>query len=151
MSTPPSLAEQIEAIHSRQDLATWALARLGQPKEWRDTNQPGNTQRCQAAVDQLFTLTRADLEADLAARGLVPEKLPHVETRPGSMDAAYFIETRPGLWEFYYQEREMKWRQVHFNDLQEARKLVLNTYLPVWLRRLHVPARTRDGQRITEM
>jgi hypothetical protein len=147
----PSLAEQIEVIHSRQDIATWALARLGLPTEWRDTNEPGNTARCQEAVDRLFTLSRSDIEADLAARGITAEHLPHVETQPGSHDGAYFVPRSGGRWEYYYQERGMPWCSVRFDDLQEARRLILNDYLPVWLRRLHVPARTHDGRRITQM
>lgn len=150
MSSPLSVAEQIQVIHSRQDIATWSLASLGLPPEWRDTNEPGNTGRCQEAVDRIFTLTRADIEAELASRGLVPEQLPHVSTKPDSHDGAYFIAKR-GAWEYYYQERGMPWRGAIFDDLDEARKLLLNDYLPTWLRRLHVPARTRDGQIITKI
>lgn len=150
MSSPLSVAEQIQVIHSRQDIATWSLARLGLPPEWRDTNDPGNSERCQEAVDRIFTLTRADIEAELASRGLVPEQLPHVSTKPDSRDGAYFIAKR-GAWEYYYQERGMPWREAIFDDLNEARKLLLNDYLPIWLRRLHVPARTRDGQIITKI
>ncbi|HCN29609.1 MAG TPA: hypothetical protein DIT64_12880 [Verrucomicrobiales bacterium] len=151
MNSAPSIAEQIQVLQSRQDVAAWALARLGLPKEWRDTNQPGNTPRCQEAVDRLFTLARADLEDALAAQGLAPEQLPHVETRPGSSDGAYFIAKGPGSWEYYYQERGMPWIGVHFDDLAEARKLLLNDYIPVWLDRLHIPARTSSGKKITRM
>ena len=151
MNATPSIAEQIAAVHSRQDIAAWALARLGLPPEWRDTNEPGNTQRCQEAVDRLFSLSRSDIEADLAARGIMPEQLPHVETQPGSHDGAYFVPRAGRGWDYYYQERGMTWCSVGFDDLEEARRLILNDYLPVWLRRLHVPARTRDGRRITRM
>ena len=98
MTSPLSLAEQIQVIHSRQDIAAWSLARLGLPAEWRDTNEPGNTARCQQAVDRLFTLTRAELEASLAAQNLVPEQLPHVETTRGSHDGAYFIALGRDRW-----------------------------------------------------
>lgn len=151
MTSPLSLAEQIQVIHSRQDIAAWSLARLGLPAEWRDTNEPGNTARCQQAVDRLFTLTRAELEASLAAQNLVPEQLPHVETTRGSHDGAYFIALGRDRWDYYYQERGMIWRSVRFNDLTEARRLLLNDYLPIWLRRLHFPARTHDGQILTQM
>ena len=150
MNSPLSIEEQIQVIHSRQDIAAWALARFGLPAEWRDTNEPGNTGRCHDAVDRLFTLTREDIESSLAAQGLAPEQLPHVGTKPDSHDGAYFI-AKHGGWEYYYQERGMRWREVVFDDLAEARKLLLNDYLPTWLRRLHVPARTEDGQLITTM
>lgn len=150
MSSPLSIHEQIQVIHSRQDLATWSLARLGLPPEWRDTSIPGHTQRCQEAVDRLFTLTRADIEAELASRGDAPEQLPHVFTKLGSRDGNYFI-AEPGRYEYYSQERGMPWCEAIFDDLNEARKLLLNDYLPIWLSRLRVPARTKDGQVITQM
>lgn len=53
LAAGPSLAGQTGVIHSRQDIAAWALARPGLPPEWRDTNGPGNTPRCQEAADHL--------------------------------------------------------------------------------------------------
>jgi len=150
MSSPLSIHEQIQVIHSRQDIATWSLARLGLPPEWRDTNEPGNTERCHEAVDRIFTLTRTDIEAELASQGVVPEQLPHVATKLASQDGAYFI-AGPGTWEYFCQERGMRWCEAIFDDLNEARKLLLNDYLPIWLSRLHVPARTSDGRYLTQL
>lgn len=77
---PLSIAEQMKVLQSREDVATWALAHLNLPSEWRDTNEDDNTERCQEAVNKLFTLTRADIEVSLAAQGLQPENLPPVST-----------------------------------------------------------------------
>lgn len=144
MSVPLSIAEQIALLHAETDVATFALQHLGLPGEWRDTSQPGNTERCQDAVDQVFTLTRADIEAHLAAEGLAPEPFAHVQTKAGSRDAWYLIE-REGEWDFYWQERGFPNFLWTFDDLAEARKAVINHLIPVWLERLHVPCRTKDG------
>lgn len=151
MKTPPlSIAQQMQVLQSREDVATWSLQHLGLPSEWRDTNESGNTERCQEAVNQLFTLTRTDIEASLAAQGLQPEKLPPFHTQPDSRDGSYFI-AQGKTWELYYQEREGKWASAVFHDLAEARKLLLNVWLPVWLEHLRVPCRTKDGKVITNL
>jgi hypothetical protein len=46
---------------------------------------------------------------------------------------------------------EGRWGEALFDDLDEARNCLLNLWLPVWLDHLHVPARTRDGKRITRL
>ncbi len=145
-----SVAEQMQVLQSREDVATWSLARLGLPPEWRDTNEPGNTERCEGAVSRLFTLTRADVEASLASQGLQPENLPPYHTQPGSRDGSYFI-AQGKTWELYFQERESKWASAVFDDLTEARKLLLNVWLPIWLEHLRVPCRTKSGKVITEL
>lgn len=145
-----SVAEQMQVLQSREDVATWSLARLGLPPEWRDTNEPGNTERCQEAVNRLFTLTRADIETSLAAQGLQPENLPPYHTTPGSRDGSYFI-AQGKTWELYFQEREGKWASAVFDDLTEARKLLLNVWLPIWLEHLRVPCRTKSGKVITDL
>jgi hypothetical protein len=152
MSATPilSIAEQMQVLQSRADVATWALERLGLPPEWRDTNEPGNTERCQDAVDRLFTLTRADIEASLASQGLQPEDLPGFATTPGSSDGSYFIAEKGG-WHYYYQERGFPWAGAHFDDLAEARKLLLNEFIPVWLSHLHIPCRTKQGKMIESL
>jgi hypothetical protein len=151
MKNPPlSIAEQMQVLQSREDVATWSLAHLGQPSEWRDTNEPGNTERCQDAVNQLFTLTRADIEASLAAQGLQPENLPPFHTKPGSRDGSYFV-AQGKTWELYFQEREGKWASAVFDDLTEARKLLINYFIPVWLEHLRVPCRTKSGKLIKEL
>ncbi len=150
MSPSPTVAIQFEILHSGADPATWALAQLGLPEEWRDTNLPGNTVRCQEAVDRLFTLSRAELEGEIASRGLVAEDLGQVLREPGSRDGHYFIDRR-GCWETYYQEREGRWAEAVFEDLTEARKFLINLWLPVWLKRLRLPCRTRGGALITQL
>jgi hypothetical protein len=149
-TSPLSIAEQMQVLQSREDVATWSLQHLGLPPEWRDTNEPDNTERCQEAVNQLFTLTRTDIEASLAAQGLQPENLPLFHTKPGSRDGSYFI-AQGKTWELYYQEREGKWASAVFHDLAEARKLLLNVWLPVWLEHLHVPCLTKSGKVITTL
>lgn len=148
---PLSIPEQMKVLQSREDVATWALAHLGLPQEWRDTNEEGNTERCQEAVNRVFTLTRADIEASLDAQGLQPEDLPPVCTQEGSRDGTYFIFNHPGEWEFYYQERGFPWAGTTFDDLAEARKFLINCFIPVWLNHLHVPCRTKDGKMIKEL
>lgn len=145
-----SIAEQMRVLQSKADVATWALEHLGLPPEWRDTNVPGNTERCQEAVNRLFTLTRADIEASLAAQGLQPENLPHVRTEVDSRDGSYFI-AKGRCWEFYFQERGQPWACAVFDDLTEARKLLLNNFIPIWLEHLRVPCRTKDGKVIREL
>lgn len=149
-SAPLSIAEQMRVLQSKADVATWSLKHLGLPPEWRDTNEPGNTERCQEAVNRLFTLTRADIEASLSAQGLQPENLPPYHTQPGSRDGSYFI-AQGKTWELYFQEREGKWASAVFDDLTEARKLLLNVWLPIWLEHLRVPCRTKSGKVITEL
>lgn len=151
MNATLSIAEQMQVLQSRDDVATWALARLGLPPEWRDTNEPGNTERCQDAVNRLFTLTRADIESSLAAQGFQPEDLPPVRTEVDSRDGSYFIAKGGGEWEFYYQERGFPWAGVTFDDLTEARKLLLNDFIPIWLSHLRVPCRTKDGRTIDSL
>ncbi|MBN8422597.1 MAG: hypothetical protein J0L73_27035 [Verrucomicrobia bacterium] len=148
---PLSIAEQMKVLQSREDVATWALAHLGLPPEWRDTNEEGNTERSQDAVNRVFTLTRKDIEDSLAAQGLQPEKLPPVSTEVGSRDGSYFISKRRGEWEFYYQERGFPWAGTTFDDLAEARKFLINYFIPVWLDHLYVPCRTKDGKMIKEL
>lgn len=150
-NAPLSIAEQMKVLQSQEDVATWSLARLGLPPEWRDTNEEGNTERCQEAVNRLFTLTRADIEASLAAQGLQPEDLPPISTKEGSRDGTYFISKRRGEWEFYYQERGFPWAGTTFDDLVEARKFLINYFIPIWLDHLHVPCRTKDGKMIKEL
>lgn len=152
MNTPPALsvAEQIQVLQSGVDVATWSLQHLGLPSEWRDTNESGNIERCQEAVSRLFTLTRADIEAGLAAQGIEPENLPLYQTEPGSRDGSYFIAEKGG-WHFYFQERGFPWAEARFDELAEARKLLLNTWIPIWLEHLHVPCRTRDGKQIVSL
>lgn len=152
MSTPRalSIAEQMQVLHSEADLATFALKHLGLPDAWRDTNESGNTERCQEAVNRVFTLTRADIEADLASKGLPPEQLPFIQTTAGSRDGWYLLKQN-GAWEFSWQERGFPNFLVSFSDLAEARKLVLNHFIPVWLERLHVPCRTQTGESITRL
>jgi hypothetical protein len=145
---PLSIAEQMKVLQSREDVATWALAHLGLPPEWRDTNEEGNTARCQEAVNRVFTLTRKDIEDSLAAQGLQPENLPPTQTKPGSRDGSYFISNGKGEWEYYFQEREGRWASATFNDLEEARKFLLNEWIPVWLEHLRIPCRTKSGKMI---
>lgn len=140
----------MEVLLSRTDIATWSLERLGLPSEWRDTSVPGNTDRCQEAVDRLFTLTRAELEAWLADNDLSPEDLPGVRREKGSRDGTYFIADE-GVWKYYFQERGSPWMGLTFDDLVEARTLLVNEFLPIWLSRLDLPCRTREGKRITRM
>lgn len=151
MKAPLSIAEQMKVLQSCEDVATWSLAHLGLPSEWRDTNEEGNTERCQEAVNRLFTLTRADIEASLAAQGLQPEDLPSTRTEKDSHDGSYFIAHGKKEWEFYFQERGFPWAAATFNDLAEARKLVLNTWIPIWLEHLRVPCRTKTGQMIESL
>lgn len=145
---PLTIAAQMKVLQSHEDVATWALAHLGLPPEWRDTNVEGNTERCQDAVNRVFTLTRKDIEDSLAAQGLQPENLPPVSTEAGSRDGSYFISKRRGEWEFYYQERGYPWAGTAFDDLAEARKFLINHFIPVWLDHLHVPCRTKEGKMI---
>lgn len=148
--SPLSIDEQMRVLRGQDDLATWSLKHLGLPEEWRDTNEPGNTERCQEAVDRLFTLTREDIEKSLASQGLLPEALPSFYTKRGARDGSYFIE-EGGRWRFYYQERECQWPEVTFDDLTEARKVLLNTWIPEWLDRLRVPCRTADHREIISL
>ena len=148
---PLTIAEQMKVLQSREDVATRSLAHLGLPPEWRDTNEDGNTERCQEAVDRVFTLTRTDIEASLAAQGLQPENLPPVSTEVGGRDGSYFISKRRGEWEFYYQERGCPWVSATFNDLAEARKFLINFFIPGWLNHLHVDCRAKDGKIIKEL
>lgn len=151
MTTPSlSLAAQMEVLLSRTDIASWSLARLGLPEEWRDTNLPGNTERCQDAVDRLFSLTRHELEDWLAANALSPEQLPGIRTEKGSRDGAYFIAEKD-RWHYYLQERGSPYAGVTFDSLGEAHTLLINEFLPVWLSRLDLPCRTRDGKVITRL
>jgi hypothetical protein len=147
MSSPIPLSEQIDVLRSRADVATWALARLGHPPEWRDTNQPGNRERCREAVDGLFNLTRAELEAGLVGLGLDPDDLGHVHLEEGSRDGLYCL-SRGEIREVYYQERGGRWIEAVFSDRGEARKFLLNLWLPSWLDRLCVPCRTSGGDEI---
>ncbi|HEY1049749.1 MAG TPA: hypothetical protein VGE39_08345 [Prosthecobacter sp.] len=149
MSYSPSLsiAEQIKVLQSDADIATWSLKKLGLPDAWRDTNEPGNTERCQEAVDRLFTLTRADVEASLEVQGVPPEKAARFETEPGSRDGHYFIQ-KGKVWVAYYQERGYPNFSAEFDNLGEARKLLINHFIPVWLERLRVECRTKDGKKI---
>jgi hypothetical protein len=149
-TSPVSINEQIQVLQSGVDVASWSLQHLGLPSEWRDTNQPGNIERCQEAVNQLFTLTRDDIEAALAKQGLLPENLPLYQTEPGSRDGSYFTADENG-WHLYFQERGSPWAEAWFDDLTEARKLLLNTWLPVWLKHLRVPCRTKDGTQIVSL
>ena len=146
-----TVAEQMKVLQSREDVATWSLAHLGLPEEWRDTNEEGNTKRCQQAVNKLFTLTRADIEASLAAQGLQPEKLPPTQLEKGSRDGSYFISNGKGEWEYYFQEREGRYASATFNDLGEARKLLLNEWIPIWLQHLRVPCQTKTGKKIESL
>lgn len=147
MPSPLSISEQVRVLQSGADIATWSLQQLGLPHDWRDTNVPGNTQRCQKAVDQLFTLTREELKTELAAQGLQPEALPNHHTTPGSRDGFYFIPNGT-RWRYYYQERGFPNFGAEFDDLAEAQKLLLNQFVPIWLERLRVPCRTADGRTI---
>lgn len=140
---------QIEVLRSGVDPATWSLERLGLPAEWRDTNVPGNTGRCQDAVDRLFTVTREEVEGALAGLGLQPEQLGHVYLEPGSRDGTYCV-TRGGKTEVYLQERGGRWAEVVFDDPAEARRFLLNLWLPVWLHRLRVPCRLRNGKSVVD-
>lgn len=148
---PLTIAEQMKVLQSREDVATFSLAHLGLPPEWRDTNEEGNTERCQDAVNRVFTLTRKDIEDSLAAQGLQPENLPPVSTEVDSHDGSYFISKRRGEWEFYYQERGSPWASATFDDLAEARKFLINYFIPVWLDHLHVPCRTKTGKTILSL
>lgn len=147
MASPLSIAEQMTVLQSGTDIATWSLKKLGLPDAWRDTNEPGNTERCQEAVDKLFTLTRADVEASLATQGVRPEIAAKFETEPGSRDGHYFIQ-KGRLWVAYYQERGFPNFSAEFDDLGEARKMLLNEFIPVWLQRLRVKCRTKSGKKI---
>lgn len=147
MSTPRalSIAEQIQVLRSNADVATFALEHLGLPAAWRDTNQPENTARCQDAVNRVFTLTRAEIEAVLDACGPLPEQLPFVHTTAGSRDGWYLI-TREGEWDYYWQERGFPNFLWTFDDPTELRKLLINAFMPVWLNHLCVPCRTKEGE-----
>ena len=150
-AAPLSIVEQMKVLQSREDVATWSLAHLGLPPEWRDTNEDGNAERCQEAVNRIFTLTRADIEASLAAQGLQPENLPPVSTKEGGRDGSYFISKRRDEWEFYHQERGFPYVSATFNDLAEARQFLINYFIPVWLNHLYVDCRTKDGKMIKEL
>ena len=141
----------MQVLRSGADVAAFALRHLGLPDEWRDTNEPGNTERCQDAVNRVFTLTRAEIEASLATQGLDPEQLPPVRTAEDSHDGTYFIAKPEGGWDYYYQERGSPWAGVTFDDLGEARKFLLNDFIPVWLAHLRIPCRTQDGRMITSL
>lgn len=146
----PSIAEQMQVLWSGEDVAVWSLRYLGLPPQWRDTDVEGNTERCQHAVNRLFTLTRADVDASLAAKGLPPEKLTHYHTEPGSRDGTYFIASG-STWEIYFQEREGKWAGAVFDDLAEARKLLVNMWLPPWLTHLRTSCRVKNGRSIESL
>jgi len=150
MPPPLPLNVQMEVLLSRTDVATWSLERLGLPLEWRDTNVPVNLERCRAAVDQVFTLTRAEFESWLTENDLSPEQLPGVLTEKDSSDGAYFIAGQ-GRWEYYFQERGFPGPGVTFDSLAEARTLLLNEFLPIWLSRLDLPCRTREGKVMTRL
>lgn len=150
MNVSLPVSEQFQILRSGVDVATWSLERLDLPPEWRDTNEPGNTERCQEVVDLLFTLTRAEIESELAAQSLLPEELGQVFLEPGSRDGHYFV-ARGDVWEIYFQEREGRWVEAIFDDLVEARRFLLNLWLPVWLDHLLVGARTRDGKWVTRL
>lgn len=151
MKPPLSITEQMQVLKSDSDVAAWSLHHLQLPPEWRETNEPGNTERCQEVVNRLFTITREEIEASLAAEGLQPEDLPPVRTKPDSHDGSYFIAKGGGVWEYYFQERGYPWAGVTFDDLTEARKLLINHFIPVWLSHLHLPCRTKSGKKITTL
>jgi hypothetical protein len=152
MNTPTlSIAEQMQVLQSGADVATCSLNLLGLPSTWRDTNEPGNEQRCQDAVNRVFTLTRADIAASLNAQGLQLENLPPVRTKVYSHDGTYFISKQPGEWDYYYQERGAPWAAVTFDDLIEARKFLLNEFIPIWLDHQRVLCRTKDGRMIERL
>lgn len=151
MTSPSlSLAAQMEVLLSRSDIASWSLARLGLPEAWRDTHLPGNTERCQDAVDRLFSLTRSELEDWLAGNALRPEQLPGIHTEKGARDGAYFIAEKD-RWHYYLQERGFPYASATFDSLREAHTLLINEFLPVWLSRLTRPCRTREGKVITRL
>ncbi len=141
----------MKVLLANADVATFALQHLSLPSDWRDTNEPGNTERCQDAVDRVFTLTRADIEASLAAQGIRPEQLPPVHTEANSHDGTYFITKPDGEWEYYYQERGSPWAGVTFDDLGEARKFLINEFIPIWLERLRIPCRAKDGRTLRSL
>lgn len=141
-----SIAEQMKVLQSREDVGDVVVAHLGLPPEWRETNEEGNTERCQEAVNRVFTLTRKDIEDSLAAQGLQPRAAAG-EHRGGRRARSYFISKRRGEWEFYFQERGISWPS-HLYDLAEARKFLINYFIPVWLDHLHVPCRTKEGKMI---
>lgn len=145
-----SVAAQMEVLLSRVDIASWSLARLGLPEEWRNTNLPGNTKHCQDAVDRTFTLTRSELENWLAANALGPEQLPGIRTEKGSRDGTYFI-AEENTWNYYFQERGYPFAGVTFDNLTEAHTLLINEFLPIWLSHLDLPCRTRDGKVMTRL
>lgn len=151
MSTPRalSIAEQMDVLRSNADVATFALDHLGLPAAWRDTNQPENTARCQDAVNRVFSLTRADIEAALDARGPLPEQLPYLHTTAGSRDGWYLIP-REGEWDYYWQERGFPNFLWTFNDSAELRKLLINVFIPVWLKHLCLPCRTKQGETLLQ-
>ena len=152
MNTPPlSIAEQMQVLQSGADVATCSLKHLGLPSAWRDTNEPGNEQRCQDAVNRVFTLTRADIAASLNAQGLQLENLPPARTKVDSHDGTYFISKHPGEWHYYYQERGARWAAVTFDDLLQARQFLLNDFIPIWLDHLRVLCRTKDGRMIATL
>lgn len=152
MNSAPSLsvAAQMEVLMSRTDIATWSLARLGLPEEWRNTNLPGNTERCQDAVDHTFPLTRSELEGWLAENALSPEQLPGIRTEKGSRDGTYFIAGE-NAWDYYLQERGYPYAGVTFDNLTEAHRLLINEFLPIWLSHLDLPCRTREGKVMTRL
>jgi len=141
----------MQVLQSREDVATWSLDYLALPSEWRDTNEDGNTERCQDAVNRVFTLTRADIEASLAAQGVLPESLPPIRTEQDSHDGSYFIANASGDWDYYYQERGHPWASVTFDDLGEARKFLINEFIPSWLEHLRVSCRAKTGKKIESL
>lgn len=148
--TPLSISEQMQVLQSGTDVATFALQLLGLPSEWRDTNEPGNTGRCQEAVKRVFTLTRNDIETSLASQGLAPELTP-VHTMEDSRDGTYFIARSENEWDYYHQERGAPWVGVTFDDLLEARKFLINQFIPAWLDHLRIRCRTKDGGNIVSL
>jgi hypothetical protein len=140
---PPD--EQIQAVlfhEPHQDIAWWSLKRLGLPESWRDTNVPGNAERCADAVKKAVTVTRADVDAYLEKNAVRPESWQR--TAPGSEDGSYLVQSPDG-WRFYTQERGHAFFELLFPTLPEARKYLVNLRLGPWLQHLHVPCTTSQG------
>ena len=133
----------MQVLLSDADVAAFALQHLGWPAECRDCTQPGNADRCQEAVDRVFTLTCEEVVAHLESACLPPGPGGRVRILADSRDGWYLIE-REGEWDFYWQERGFPNFLWTFDDPAEARKAVINL-LPTWLKRLHLPCRTKDG------
>jgi hypothetical protein len=56
-----------------------------------------------------------------------------------------------GVWEFYHQEPGFPYVSATFNDLAEARKLLINYFIPVWLNHLYVDCLTKEGTMIRDL